>query len=289
MPVQEKIVDYIVSCMALHEGYTGIQQIQTQHRLRLAQFWDIKPNSRVLEIGCGQGDTTAVLAYQVGEEGHVYGVDIASPDYGSPITVGDAAHHLQSSRLGKQIEMHYEFDVLSPEVDFPENHFDQIVLSHCSWYLPSFEVLYQIVEKVKKWGKQLCFSEWDTRFQKMEQYPHFLAVVIQSQYECFKANSHANVRTLLTPDDIRELTERAGWKMVREESITSSQLQDGKWEVEMTLANYQNELDALSSVSSKFRSHIQSEVKLLKEASTRIENLQSLPTYVFVAEKGISS
>jgi len=54
-----------------------------------------------------------------GEEGSVYGIDIASPDYGSPVTLGDAAEHLQKSHLGDRIRIQFEMDILSPEVGFP--------------------------------------------------------------------------------------------------------------------------------------------------------------------------
>lgn len=53
-----------------------------QHRLDLIAFWGIQPGSRVLEIGCGQGDCTVVLAEAVGEGGHVDAVDPGAPDYG---------------------------------------------------------------------------------------------------------------------------------------------------------------------------------------------------------------
>lgn len=55
---------------------------QMDHRLALVAFWGIAPGSRVLEIGCGQGDCTIVLADAVGDEGHVDAVDPGVPDYG---------------------------------------------------------------------------------------------------------------------------------------------------------------------------------------------------------------
>ena len=55
---------------------------QMDHRLDLVSFWGITPGSRVLEIGCGQGDCTIVLADAVGESGHVNAVDPGAPDYG---------------------------------------------------------------------------------------------------------------------------------------------------------------------------------------------------------------
>lgn len=55
---------------------------QMDHRLALLSFWSIKPGSRVLELGCGQGECTVALADAVGSEGFVDAVDPGSPDYG---------------------------------------------------------------------------------------------------------------------------------------------------------------------------------------------------------------
>ena len=53
------------------------------HRINLIKFWGITPGSRVLEIGCGQGDCTTVLADAVGPDGLVDAVDPGAPDYGT--------------------------------------------------------------------------------------------------------------------------------------------------------------------------------------------------------------
>jgi predicted methyltransferase len=60
---------------------------QMDHRLQLLSLWDIKPGSRVLELGCGQGDCTVPLADAVGENGHVDAVDPGSPDYGQSLSL----------------------------------------------------------------------------------------------------------------------------------------------------------------------------------------------------------
>lgn len=279
----DEILDDIIRCMASSNGLSDIQRVQTEHRFKLAQFWAIKEGSRLLEIGCGQGDTTAILAYLVGEKGFVHGVDVASPNYGSPITVGDSAKFLMNSKLGKRIKMEFEIDLLSPEIEFPEDFFDMVVLSHCSWYLKSFEELGGLLKKARKWGKQLAFAEWDSRITTIQQLPHLLAILVQAQYECFKEDSSSNVRTLFTPHDVRVLCQNAGWMITSEKRINSTELQDGEWELDKTLTDYQAELSAIGHMPTKLKSLIQSQVNLLEE-SIRNNVIRPLGTYAFVAQ-----
>jgi predicted methyltransferase len=61
--------------------HVNIQDSQTLHRLVLLQHWNITAGSQVLELGCGQGDCTTVLASAVGEQRKVVAVDPANLDY----------------------------------------------------------------------------------------------------------------------------------------------------------------------------------------------------------------
>src|SRR5690606_21069606 len=108
-----------------------IQQVQLQHRLDLVDAFEITEGMRVLEIGCGQGDTTVALADAVGKDGHVVAIDIASPDYGAPLTLRQATDILKQSELGQRITFHFETDFSNVKVD---ETFDAVVLSHSSWY-----------------------------------------------------------------------------------------------------------------------------------------------------------
>lgn len=72
-----------IARISLHNPtHFGIQYFQTVHRLVLLQHWNIPADSKVLELGCGQGDCTTVLASAVGEQGRVVAVDPAELDYG---------------------------------------------------------------------------------------------------------------------------------------------------------------------------------------------------------------
>ncbi|MBI3302304.1 MAG: methyltransferase domain-containing protein [Deltaproteobacteria bacterium] len=57
---------------ALSEAFTGVSA-------SLATLSEVKPGETVLELGCGGGLDTALLADRVGPEGRVIGVDCAGP------------------------------------------------------------------------------------------------------------------------------------------------------------------------------------------------------------------
>lgn len=72
-----------IARVSLHDPtHFSIQNSQTLHRLVLLQHWNIRTDSKVLELGCGQGDCTTVLTYAVGKQGRVVAVDPAGLDYG---------------------------------------------------------------------------------------------------------------------------------------------------------------------------------------------------------------
>ena len=84
-----------IARLSLHDPiHFSIQYSQTLHRLELLQHWNIPTGSKVLELGCGQGDCTTVLAHTVGEQGRVVAVDPAELDYGasfSPSTQAESS------------------------------------------------------------------------------------------------------------------------------------------------------------------------------------------------------
>jgi len=75
-----------IARLSLHDSsHFNIQYSQTLHRLVLLQHWNIPVGAKVLELGCGQGDCTTVLASAVGEQGTVVAVDPAELNYGASI------------------------------------------------------------------------------------------------------------------------------------------------------------------------------------------------------------
>ncbi len=203
-----------------------VQQIQLQHRLELVAAFDIQKGMHVLEIGCGQGDTTAALADAVGEDGHVVAIDIASRDYGAPLTLGQATDRIKNSALGRRIQFHFETDFSSFELT---ETFDAVVLSHCSWYFKRPRELQQYFLKIRGMTRKLCFAEWDLDFTNLQQRSHFYAASILALYSNFVDND-GNIQNLFDKIQIQRMLEQVGYRIDKQSTINATYLQDGQWE-----------------------------------------------------------
>jgi SAM-dependent methyltransferase len=219
----------IVAAMAAGVIDPGIQLTQTRYRMGLVDGWGIGPGAAVLEIGCGQGDLTAVLADAVGEHGRVVGVDSAEPSYGAPVTIGESAQVLLDSPLGDRVEIRLGTDVLDERFDAHE--FDHVVLSHCAWYFDSIAWLRDTLRAARPWAPRLCFAEWDLHPNHPDQLAHLLAVLVQGQLAAHRIDTGGNVRTPLSRETLRDVLGAAGWRVDREETVDTTGLQDADWEI----------------------------------------------------------
>lgn len=69
------------------QNFAKTQLPQTAHRIEVVKAWEVELDGRnVLEIGCGQGDASVVLASAVGQ-GRVTAWDPADPEYGASSSV----------------------------------------------------------------------------------------------------------------------------------------------------------------------------------------------------------
>ncbi|PYF06835.1 SAM-dependent methyltransferase [Ureibacillus chungkukjangi] len=210
-----------------------VQQVQLQHRLELVEAFGIIKGMRVLEIGCGQGDTSVALADAVGNEGKVVAIDIASRDYGAPWTLGEATDTIKKSALGERITFHFETDLETFE---SSEIFDVAVLSHCSWYFKRPEDLLAYFHKLRKIAKNIRLAEWDLDFIYLSQRPHFFAASILALHANFVQND-GNIQNLFHKKQIQKLLEKAGFQSIKEGNVDATYLQDGLWE-----KNYANSI-----------------------------------------------
>jgi Methylase involved in ubiquinone/menaquinone biosynthesis len=254
--------------MNAHGESRDVQRAQTEYRLRLADFWEIHAGASVLEIGCGQGDMTAVLACRAGADGFVHGTDIASGSYGTPVTLEHARENLLSSPLVARLRIDFDTDILSPDFK-PFITYDYAVLAHSAWYFSSREELRRVLEKARSCARKLCVAEWDARVQNSKQLPHWNAAMIQAVCACFDCANFSNIRTLLTRADIASIAQSAGWSCKAEQSIDTAVLQDGKWEIEMVAREFPELLQNAQGMPQKLKDMLLSQIKELANADLR--------------------
>ncbi|KAH8698114.1 SAM-dependent methyltransferase [Phaeosphaeriaceae sp. PMI808] len=241
--------------VSLHDpAHFSIQHPQTLHRLALLQHWNITAGSQVLELGCGQGDCTTVLAHAVGEQGSVVAVDPADLDYGAPYTLGQAQSHISQGPLGRRITWVQQppLEYLSSLASLPAGGskvFDATVLAHCLWYFSSPSLILSTFRALRQHSKRLLLAEWSLVATHPSAQPHVLAALTQAALECRKPQSESNVRTVLGPKRLTELALAAGWQLESEARVQGGEgLLDGQWEVSACLSStFAREIEDLVS------------------------------------------
>ncbi|TVY22400.1 Methyltransferase, partial [Lachnellula hyalina] len=199
---------------------------ETTHRLAILSSFSIPPGSRVLEIGCGQGDSTIVLASLVGPSGHIDAYDPGSPDYGSPFTLGQSQAFIKAGALGSRIDFHRTMPM--PKSDTNENgdreyDYDFVVLSHCIYYFSSPAILPALLNNLPK-CRILCVAEWSLHASTPSQLPHVLTALLLSLLESKRVvESTGNIRTVLSPAQISGMVRGTGvWVMENEGESSGS-------------------------------------------------------------------
>ncbi|MEU6313111.1 class I SAM-dependent methyltransferase [Streptomyces sp. NPDC047014] len=257
------------------------QLAQTRHRAGLVAGWRIAPGSTVLELGCGQGDMTAVLAEAVGPEGRVVAVDVAEPSYGTPVTLGESAARLAAGPLGSRIDFRFGTDVLDPSVDFPEGAFDHVVLAHCSWYFASLGQLRDTLARIRPWARRLWFTEWDLTPASDHQVAHLLAVLIQGQFEAAGSHGEGNIRTPFSREYLLRLLPETGWTADGSAPVDTGELQDGDWEIAACLDLVGSE-ERLAALPEPVRQLVLSQADVLR-ALARPRGNRALAAYSITA------
>ncbi|POS68534.1 hypothetical protein DHEL01_v213072 [Diaporthe helianthi] len=224
----------------------AIEEAQAAHRINILNSWGpdvIKPGSKVLEIGCGQGNCTAVLAEAVGPTGHIHAYDPAPLDYGAPFTLGEAHHHIMKSEVGDRItfisQRPWETEGTSqPEQALETSHLQQwdvIVLAHCVWYFKGRDELSNILKHLKSRvtpGGRVCIAEYALHATEQAAWPHVLAALAQGTLQALRSEGNSdNIQVPLSPRQIKALAHDQGWNLERETTLVPEEgLLDGSWE-----------------------------------------------------------
>lgn len=204
---------------------------QAAHRSNILSGWNILPGSNILEIGCGQGDCTTVLASIVATAGHVDAIDPAPLDYGSPWTLGEAQAQIKTSEVGSWISFH-QATPLDFLIHVPEGRYDAAVFVHSSWYFSSPTELRETFAMLKGKAKKLCIAEYALSAGSKAGMPHVLAALTRASLELCNPESQANIRNAFSHKALRGMAEESGWRLASERIVVPEEtLEDGKWEV----------------------------------------------------------
>lgn len=271
--------DALAQLMPSYRLAPEAQRRQTRFRGEVADASGIPDGARVLEVGCGQGDMTAVLANAVGPSGSVVAVDAGPPTYGSPISIGESMRGLLEGPLGHRIDARMPYDLLDAN-DFDDDAFDFVVMGHCSWYFASMDQLQATLGLAHRLAPRIALSEWDIQAADEASLAHCLAIQIQAEIGKWLPSDQSNIRTLTTRDEAIAMLTRASWEVESIRSVDSRSLDDGKWEVDACLQAVQS-LDALPLDA---RSQIEAERDAMRIARSR-DDACSLRSFALVAHR----
>ncbi|EFY85070.1 hypothetical protein J3459_006757 [Metarhizium acridum] len=233
-PLAAEAADKIASYAILDDAkHLTVEIGQAEHRIRLVNSWKIPQGSKVLEIGCGQGTCTAVLAEAVGPEGHVDAVDPGPPDYGAPFTLAQAQAHLSAGPVGDRITW-YNAEPIKFLSDNPGKRWDFVVLAHCVWYFDGPDTLGEMLAALKDCAAKLLVAEYALTARERAAVPHVMAAIARATLEAHNKGSEANIRCLLGPLNIKDAAAKGGWALDEEEvHVPGVALLDGSWEIGM--------------------------------------------------------
>ncbi|KAJ5658463.1 FAD-dependent pyridine nucleotide-disulfide oxidoreductase [Penicillium longicatenatum] len=264
----------------------GSSQPQIQARVDLFKNWNIPIGSKIIEIGCGQGDCTLVMAYLVGEQGHVTGIDPAPLDYGAPTTLGQAQDKLKQSVVGNRITFHQSDLKSFLDSSASEPLYDYAVFARSTWYLSSAEELTPMLVALRGRTKHLCIAEYSTDIQgDIAALPHLLAAISQAEFNSRDNNldRHDNIQSIIPPQKFRELALKAGWVLEKEDLIRSPEDQeDARWEVARVLSeSYRIRSQSTSGASrQEYADALIGAVEESKRALGPNPKLRTLPTWL---------
>ncbi|KAG8157923.1 hypothetical protein KVR01_012195 [Diaporthe batatas] len=220
----------------------AIEVAQATHRINILNSWGpdvIKPGGKVLEIGCGQGNCTAVLAEAVGPTGHVDAYDPAPLDYGAPFTLEEAQQHILKSEIGSRVQFTNKLPWEAEghkSAEVPDTQqWDVVVLAHCVWYFKTRDDLSNLLNNLKARllpGGKLCIAEYALHATEKAAWPHVLAALAQGTLQVLRSEeSGENIQVPLSPPQIKQLAHESGWDLDREAMLVPGEgLLDGSWE-----------------------------------------------------------
>jgi SAM-dependent methyltransferase len=150
-------------------------RVKRDFRRALVRSLDIRPGDRVLDLGCGPGLWSGLLAEAVGPSGHVVGVDLDAVhlNFARTTVRPAAATEIEFRRLAFQ------------DLDYPPGAFDVVFFSNCLCYTPEPEQILSIAKSLTAPGGRVIGRNWDDGAFIV----HPVPVTLHSRIECALAEA----------------------------------------------------------------------------------------------------
>ncbi|KAL2211988.1 hypothetical protein CC79DRAFT_1329305 [Sarocladium strictum] len=235
-------LDELLACYLHPAEYRATAIVPSfHHRLNILDAWAIPTSdARLLDIGCGQGESCLVLA-NTSKNFQVTGIDRGPPDYGSPYTLAQSQEFILASPLGQRITFKRTDPVtfLKAEDGQAPGSFDAACFMHSLWYFSSADEVRDVFSALaESQVKRVYIAEWAGTASRPEQEAHLLAFQAQKKlYNMRPVEGESrlhdqNVRGALLPEELFDVAAQAGgYKVARRGSLAApDDVLDGVWE-----------------------------------------------------------
>ncbi|KAL0465167.1 hypothetical protein QR685DRAFT_538769 [Neurospora intermedia] len=258
---EESKIATLITCFPHDQSLTSLVQApRFRQRLSILSEWSIPPGSRVLDIGCGQGDSSLVLALELGPTCHITGIDTAPPDYGTPLNISESQEKILQSPLGDRLSFYNQVDAATffnstSTTTTGDKTFDVATACHSLFYFPSSASVISLFQELAAAHiRKVYVAEYDSKQTSfpITQTPHILAAKAQALYFAYKAEADSlkkqldhhvysssskkeemplNVRAAPEVEAITKAAQAAGFKVAREGKFTpKKEYQEGHFE-----------------------------------------------------------
>ncbi|KAK3486808.1 uncharacterized protein B0T23DRAFT_365690 [Neurospora hispaniola] len=222
---EESKITTLITCFPHDQSLTSLVQIpRFRQRLSILSVWSIPPGSRVLDIGCGQGDSSLVLALELGPTCHVTGIDSAPPDYGTPLNISESQEKILQSALGDRLSFYNQVDAATffnsssaaGDGDSLNNkktkEFDVATACHSLFYFPSSDSVVSLFQELAAANiRKVYVAEYDSKHAPfpVTQTPHILAAKAQALYFAYKSEADSRCNNPLNNEEQQQQQQQA--------------------------------------------------------------------------------
>jgi hypothetical protein len=155
------------------------------------------------------------------------------------------------SPIGKRIT--FKQSDLPTHLQTCKDSYDYIVLCQCIWYFDTSDILRNILDVCKGRAKRLLIAEYSLHASHPDAHAHVLAALACAALET-RSPSDMNIRTVISPSQIKKMASTAGWSLMREQMLTpDDQYLEGRWEVQSILRDAHQKRLMTSSGSDRDR------------------------------------